>query len=491
VIELGKRGPYVALAEAGLVNYARMKFSVEKGYTLVSELTGKPLYFLQEEAELKNLPEDSIIKVEGETPFTTPWRVVMIADSAASLYEQNDLLLNLNEPCTLKDISFIRPGKVIREMTLTTEGGMACVDFAVRRNLQYVEFDAGWYGNEYDFASDASFVSIDPLRYRSSLDLQKVIAYAKEKGIRIMLYINHRAMVQQLDQLLPLYKKWGVDGLKFGFVETGTQRWTKWLHECVRKAAQYGFVLTVHDEYRPTGFQRTCPNLLTQEGIRGDEEKQPAENTLIITFTRMLAGPADNTICYFDQRVKEYWSHAYQLAKSVVLFSPLQFLYWYDRPIGSFNTNGPEIEMALLQGRYDDLANIITDEPELEFFDHLVTTWDETRVLAGEIGQYIIMARRSGEHWFVGLMNARAARSFSISLSFLTPEIEYTADIYTDDETLNTRTNVKIERISVTRDKVLEYDVGSDKGLAMRIVPKKPSAEDWDVRPDTMCNAGQ
>lgn len=473
LIEIEKGGPYVALAEAKLVDYARMKFESVGGNTIAGKLSGKPLYFFLEEEVLRNVPEENMVKVATNTPFTTPWRVIMIGETPGMLLEQNDIFLNLNDPCMIEDTSFIQPGKVIRDRTLTTEGGMACVDFAVKRNLQYIELDAGWYGSEYSFESDATHVDLDPQRYMAPLDLKKVIDYAKEKGIRIILYINQRAMMQQLDEILRTYKEWGVDGIKYGFVEVGTQRWTSWLHECVRKAADYGFVLTIHDEYRPTGYQRTYPNLLTQEGIRGDEERQPAENTLTTAFTRMLAGPGDNTVCYFNNRVGEYWSHAYQLAKSVVLFSPMMFLYWYDRPIGSFDTDPKKIDIAIKTRNYEAIEGIITDEPELEFFDHLVTTWDETRVIHGEVGDYITVARRSGDDWFVGTMNAKEKQEFNLPLSFLNPELSYTAHFYSDDKTLKTRTQVKTMRIEVKNVTVLTYVINAPGGVAIRIVPNK------------------
>jgi alpha-glucosidase len=145
-----------AIGEAKLVDYARMKFAPLKGVAnaLVSDLTGG---------------------VEAALPLTTPWRFVMAADSPGRLLENNFLLLNLNDPCAIADTSWIKPGKVIREVTLTTTGGKACVDFAVKRGLQYVEFDAGWYGHEYDDASDASAVNLDPKRSKGPLDLQAVI----------------------------------------------------------------------------------------------------------------------------------------------------------------------------------------------------------------------------------------------------------------------------------------------------------------------------
>jgi len=202
-----------------------------------------------------------------------------------------------------------------------------------------------------------STVTLDPQRSKGPLDLREVIRYANERGIGIIVYVNHIALERQLDQLLPLYKRWGIKGIKFGFVNVGSQRWTRWLHDAIRKCAAHQFMVDVHDEYRMTGFSRTYPNLMTVEGIRGDEARPTNEQTLIYAFTRMIAGPAGNTVCWNDPRVTMNSTHAYQLAKPVVLFSPWQFLFWYDWPA------------------------VVEDTPELEFYNHLPTTWDDTRVI--------------------------------------------------------------------------------------------------------------
>ena len=237
---------YLAISEAALVDYARMKFTGDTENKLSLQTT------LDGEVNLK------------KAGFISPWRYVMVAESPAKLLENNHFVLNLNEPNKLEDVSWIKPGKVIREVTLTTQGGIACVDFAARRNLQYVEFDAGWYGNEYDDMSDATTITVDPKRSKGPLDLHHVIEYAESKGIGIILYVNRRALEKQLDELLPLYKSWGIKGLKYGFVNVGTQEWTSWLHNAVRKASDYKMMVDIHDEYRPTGYSRTYPNLMTQ-----------------------------------------------------------------------------------------------------------------------------------------------------------------------------------------------------------------------------------
>jgi alpha-glucosidase len=255
-----------------------------------------------------------------------------------------------------------------------------------------------------------------------------------------------------------------VKGIKFGFVNVGPQQWTRWLYDSVRKAADYQFMVDVHDEYRPTGWSRTYPNLMTVEGVRGDEERQPNSQALATLFTRFLAGPADNTICYYDERVDRFSSHAYQLAKAVCFYSPWQFLYWYDRP-------APASEKA--PGKSAD-HNAIGKEPELEFFDHCPTVWDDTRVLRGEIGDYAIIARRSGEDWFVGCMNANHARTFELPLDFLKAGTKYNAHIYSDDPATPTRTRVRIERAVVDRRSALRMAVSAQGGQAIRLSPAKP-----------------
>jgi len=433
---------FVALAEARLVDYARMKFAPLPGTTnAILSLLGS--------------------SVESPLPLTTPWRVIMIANSPGRLLENNFIIANLNDPCAIADTSWIKPGKVLREVTLTTQGGKACVDFAVRRNLQYVLFDAGWYGREDSEQSDAHAVNLDPARSKGPLDLPEVIRYANERGVGVILYINRRALERQLDELFPLYQSWGVKGVKFGFVNVGSQQWTAWLHEAIRKAAQHKLMVDVHDEYRPTGFSRTYPNLMTAEGIAGDETSPSNENTLAIQFSRMLAGPADNTVCYYDARVSKNASHAYQLAKTVCLYSPWQFLYWYDRPTGS----PPRI------GGAGGAETFIGNEPELEFFDRVPTVWDEMKVLAGKIGQYAAIARRSGQDWFIGGMNSGEARTLELPLTFLAPEKTYIANVYSDDPSVETRTHVRIDRFEVNSKTVLKLPMSAQGGQAVHLKP--------------------
>ncbi|WP_257666298.1 glycoside hydrolase family 97 protein [Parapedobacter tibetensis] len=413
-------GLNVALLEAQMVDYARTKFrlSDKHPHTLVASIYDN---------------------VDAISPFSTSWRVIMAAEQPGELIENNDIVLNLNDPNEIENTSWIKPGKVIRS-GLTMAEARACVDFAAAHGLQYVHLDAGWYGPEMKVESDASQVAEN-----RDLAMQKLINYATAQGIGIMVYVNQRALAGHLDELFPIYQKWGIKAVKFGFVQIGSNRWSAWLHDAVKKAAEYQLMVDIHDEYRPTGFSRTYPNLMTQEGIHGNEEMPDATHNTILPFTRFLAGAGDYTICYYNNRIKT--THAHQLALSVIYYSPLQFLYWYDSPA---NYGG---------------------EPEIEFFDRVKTVWDDTRVLNGEIGEYVTMARRSGKEWFVGAIGNNEVQHIVAPLSFLDEGQVYVAHSYTDDEQVPTKTQVKVTRMLVDRQSTLEFQLKASGGCAVYLTP--------------------
>lgn len=415
-----KNGLTLALAEAMMTDYARTKFRLhkEKSNTLQASLYSS---------------------VDVITPYATPWRVIMAAETPGKLIENNYIILNLNPENKVKNTSWIKPGKVFRS-GLSTAEAKASVDFAAARNLQYVHLDAGWYGPEMKVSSDATKVMEG-----RDLDLQQLIAYGTSKNVGIMLYVNQRALTRQLDTLLPLYQKWGLKALKFGFVQIGSQHWSSWLHEAVKKAADHELMVDIHDEYRPTGFSRAYPNLMTQEGIRGNEEMPDATHNTTLPFTRYLAGAGDYTVCYYNNRIKN--THAHQLALSVVTYSPLQFMYWYDKP-SSYG-----------------------GEPEIEFFDQVKTVWDDTKVLSGEIGSHIVTARRSGEEWFVGLLTNTEARTLQVPLQFLDKNRKFIAHIYTDDDKVPTKTKVAVRKYLVDAKDVLRFSLKASGGAALHLEP--------------------
>lgn len=393
-------GHFGALSEAGLDDFARMKFSPAP-----AAADGSP-------SNRATLDSPAEIPV----PSAMPWRVLLLGSSAGQLLERNYLPLNLNEASKIADTSWIKPGKVMREVTLSTKGGKALVDFAAKHHIEYIEYDAGWYGHEYDDKQDARTVTPDPDRTGKipnwgGLRLQEVIDYAKSKDVGVILYVNRRHLEKQLDELLPLYKSWGVTGLKYGFVNVGSQQWTRWLHDAVRKAAAHQMMVDVHDEYRPTGLSRTWPNLMTQEGILGNEAMPDATHNVTLPFTRGLAGAGDYTICYYTPRIRT--THPHQLALAVIMYSPWQFVFWYDQP--------------------SDFKN----EPEMKFFEQLPTVWDDTRVMKGEIGKYISIARRKGDTWWLATANNTEARVLEVPLGFLDAKRRYVVDLYEEPSASN------------------------------------------------------
>lgn len=413
-------GWYACLAEAQLVDYARTKFKLsnEKPNTIVTSMY---------------TPADLI------SPVATPWRVIMVAEKPGDLIVNNDLLLNLNAPSKIKDVSWVQPGKIMRVMTQTTKDAFENIDFAAKHGLQYILFDWKWYGPAFTFTSDATKVAIP------DFDLPGIIQYGKEKGIGVWLYCNLQGLYAQSDSLFRVYRDWGVKGVKFGFVQVGSHRWTTWVEEMIKKCAENHMMVNIHDDWRPTGEQRTWPNLMTAEGIRGNEEMPDATHNTILPFTRFIAGAADYTICYFNERIKT--THAHQLALAAVYYSPIQTLFWYDKPAQYGN------------------------EPEIEFFEKIPTVWDETKVLEGTPGEYITTARRSGDNWFVGTITNNNARSLKVKLDFLPKGKKYLATIYSDDDKSTTKTKVKSETKKADASTVINVNLVPSGGQAIWIRP--------------------
>jgi alpha-glucosidase len=425
---------YVSLTEAAMVNYARTKFKLaaNKENTIVGQMFGS---------------------VDELPPFVTPWRVAIIAEPPGELLQKNELILSLNDPCKIQNTAWIKPGKIIRLMNMTTDGAKKLVDFAVAHNMQYIDLTF-WNGNDTTY--NATEINV-PVRFSANpkaLDLKEVFEYSKSRNIGVWLYINQRPLANQLDSLLPLYKSWGIAGIKFGFVHVGSHRWSVWLHDAIKKCAKYQIMVDVHDEYRPTGFSRTYPNLLTQEGILGNEAMPDANHNTTLPFTRFIAGAADYTFCYFEaskvvrsrgsQVIKNTFAH--QLALPVIFYSPLQYLLWYDKP-------------ESYQG-----------EPEIKFWDDIPTTWDTTIVVAGEIGKYVCIARKSKDRWFLGTITNNESRSVKVPLNFLQKGKTYLATIYSDDPKVKTRTQVAVRTQKLNSKTILNVDLQPSGGQAISMI---------------------
>jgi len=382
--------------------------------------------------------KDTEVVYEG--PFKLPWRTISISESAVGLHKFSQLYLKLAEPPAGGIPDWIKPGKLIRAQ-LTTQAGIDCINFAEKHNFSYIMYDAGWYGAEFRGTSD-------PTQVIPAIDMQKVIDYGRSKGIGVVLYVNQVGLRAKIDTLLPLFRKWGVSGIKFGFVDASTQKGRVWVTESIKKTNDAGFILNIHDNYRPTGLSRTYPALLTQEGIRGDENSPDAFHTTTLPFTRYLAGAADFTYCFpnsknsYSKNIKV--SKAQQLALTVVYFSPIQAIFWYGNP------------------------NDYTNEDEIEFFKLVPTVWNESHYLDGDIGKNISVARRNGDKWYIG--NAAGFEDWhtSVDLNFLKKRTTYMVTIFEDDDNGGIRKRI----LKVRRGDTFVIDIKSKGGQAVLLEPQ-------------------
>jgi alpha-glucosidase len=275
-----------------------------------------------------------------------------------------------------------------------------------------------------------------------------VIREATAAGVGTLLYVDRVPAMRQLPQLLSTYRRWGAAGMKFGFMWEGRQSDVRFVDRLVEKCGRAGFVVSLHDDLRPAGLERTWPNYLSLEGVRGNEHFPTARHNVTLPFTRCIAGPIDYTICYALDRNQT--TNAHQLAAAVVYYSPLTLLYWYDEP-DKFAT-----------GNWD----------ALEWFDACPTTWDETRALSGAIGEHVAIARRSGSRWFVGAMTNEDGRKLRLPLAFVKAG-HWTARIFSDGELAEQpwRTPVMISERRVDSNDVLELTLAASGGAAIILTP--------------------
>ena len=409
-------GPWVALLEADLRDYAGMYVGGVPGVenALVSKLSPLPTRL------------DEV--VVGATPKATPWRVLLVNQRPGGLIETNYLVVNLSAPCALTDTSWIKPGKaawnwwsgsfaknVNFKPGMNTATMMHYVDFAAAHHLEYMLVDAGWSPQKDDTHP------IDITRYIPTVDIPAIVAYAKERGVKVIIWAHWSGVKKQMDVAFPLYKTWGVTGMKIDFMDRDDQEMVNLYEEMVRQAAEHHLVVDFHGAYKPTGLRRAYPNLLTREGVMGMEyskwsDRVTPEHDVTIPFTRMLAGPMDYTPGAFQNATREQFkprfvepmsqgTRAHQLAMYVVFESPLAMLSDY-----------PEA--------YDN-------QPGIEFLEKVPTVWDETKVLNGEPARYITVARRRGSEWYLGAMTNWDARDLEIPLDFL-GHGEYEARVFAD-----------------------------------------------------------
>ena len=459
---------FLAIHEAALKDYASVNLTprpAEKGVMLLTALT----------------PWQSGVKVYVEGELKTPWRTITIGKTAGDLMTSR-LMLNLNEPTQIKDTSWIEPGRYIgiwwsihkKQNTwemgpqhgATTENVKRYMDFAARHGFSGVlaeGWNPGWGQGE----------QVTYLKSYPDFDIDEVCRYAQQKGVRFIGHMESwgRASLieQEMDEAFAWYQKLGIRVVKTGYVGhlmdgkelAKSQYGIRHYRKVIETAAKYQIMIDNHEPAMPTGIQRTWPNLMTQEGVRGQEYNawdrrggNPPSHTVTLPFTRGLAGPTDFTpaIFNFSEIVPGTHPHstlAKQLGEFVVIYSPLQ--------------------MAA------DAIENYEGQPALTFIESCPTTWSKTLVPNGEIGQYITVARRErgdGGRWFIGSITNETARQIELPLSFLDADTTYRAIIYEDAADADYETNpyaMTIRQTEVTRESILHLNLARSGGAAIRI----------------------
>lgn len=476
------RGTHLSIHEAALVDYAGFVLDQRRGTVFQTNLT----------------PWSDGVRVKTAAPFKTPWRTIQISAKAVGLLNSS-LILNLNEPNSLGDVSWVEPGKYmgiwwamhIRERTwgsgpkhgATTEETMRYMDFAAKHGFDGVlveGWNTGWDGDWANNGDLFSFTSAYP-----DFDLQAVARHGKRLGVRLVGHhetsgsVTHYA--NQMNDAFSLYESAGVRQVKTGYVADagdikrvdaeGVAHY-EW-HDgqfmvgeylkSVTEAAKYRVSINTHEPIKDTGLRRTYPNWLSREGARGQEYNawgvppNPPEHAAILPYTRLLSGPMDFTAGIFDLTFQGMDSGhrvqttlARQLALYVTIYSPIQMA-------------------ADLPENYEarpDVFQFIVDVP---------TDWEESIAIAGEVGEYVVQARqeRGGGDWYLGAVSDEEGRHLNIPLDFLKPGIPYRAQIYRDGPGAHWETNpypVTIEEKAFVRGDVMVLQLAPGGGAAVRFI---------------------
>ena len=471
-----KDGIYLSFHEANLTDYAGMTLKVDTvNLILKSELVGSA--------------DGS--KVNTKLPFKTPWRTVQVARHAGDLIESN-LILNLNEPNRLGDVSWFKPGKYVGiwwEMHIgksswdtasgrhgaTTENAKRYIDFAADNNIDAVLFEGWNTGWEHWIGFEEREGVFDFITPYPDYDLEKVIRHAKQKGVQIIMHHETSAAPRtyeaQMDTAFALCQQLGIQAIKTGYVgkiiPKGEYHHGQWMvnhyRKVLEKAARYQLAINTHEPIKATGIRRTLPNAISREGLRGQEFNgcgnpgNPPEHLTIVPFTRMLAGPIDFTPGIFNIKFDDYKPNnqvsttlAKQLALYVVLYSPIQ--------------------MAA------DLPEHYQGHPAFQFIRDVAVDWDKTDVLNGEVGDFITISRkeRNTERWFLGSITDEHERDFNIKLDFLDAKKQYVAALYSDGPDAHWDKNptaIEINKYQVTSDTVLKLKLAAGGGAAVSFFP--------------------
>ncbi len=457
-----KDGPKMAITEADLEDYAGL-YLRGTGRTSLKGIF--PAVGLEErqtrDRDVRIVKrDDHIARTKGRRLF--PWRVLMIAQKDADLLA-NQMVYKLAQPLRLQDTGWIKPGKVAWdwwnannifgvdfEAGINTETYKYYIDFASDHGIEYVILDEGWYilGDLFDVNPD--------------IDIEELIQYAEAKNVGIILWVVWKTLDDQLHEALDRFEMWGVKGIKVDFMQRDDQWMVNYYRKIAEEAAKRHLIVDFHGAYKPTGLRRTYPNVLTREGVLGLEHNKWSKNVtpehnLTIPFVRMLAGPMDYTpgaminaqednFRVIFTRPMSMGTRCHQLAMYVVYESPLQML--------------------------SDSPSLYLRETEcLEFLSRVPSVWEETHVLEARVGDYIVLARRSGTDWYLGAMTDGTARHFEVDLNFL-PDGEFEAVIFKDGP--NARrygSDYKKETMPLSNQDKLAIKLAPGGGWAARIYP--------------------
>ena len=452
-----KDGITLAITEADLENYAGMYLG---GGDTLNALTAK----------LAPLPDSSGVLVRGQTPFETPWRVIMIGEDAGDLITSN-IIVNLNDPSKIQDPSWIKAGKVVfpwwpdyktnnpqTSGIFNYENQKYYIDFAAEHDIPYLELEPPWYGWGRESETQDQYDITEPV---PELKMDQLLKYADKKDVRFLVWMHWKSLEKQMEEAMETYQRWGASGIKVDYMNRDDQQMVDFYHKVAKKAAEHHLLVYYHGAYKPTGLRRTWPNVLSWEGVLGLEydkwgERVTPEHDVTIPFTRMLAGPMDYTPGGFDNATKESfkisWSdpmvmgtRCHTLAKFVVYESPLQMVA--------------------------DHPSAIRNKPGAQFIKKVPASWDETRYLKGKIGDYIALARRKDKKWFVGALTDRSARELQLPLSFL-KKGKYKAVIYEDGPNAEERPKeVKIIQEEVNSKDKINVKLASGGGFSAYFIP--------------------
>jgi len=478
VTMVGNDGIHLSFHEAALVDYSGMTLKVDTdSLGLKSVLVGS---------------NNQDYKVKRSLPFHTPWRTIQITDKATDLIASN-LIVNLNEPNKLGDVSWFEPMKytgVWWEMHLgksswdlasgkhgaTTENVKEFIDFSAKNNIKGVLVEGWNTGWEHWIGFEDREGVFDFVTPYPDYDMNAVIAYGKAKGVDIIMHHETSAATEtytkQQDSAFALMQKMGMHTVKTGYVGKilpkgefhHGQYMVNHYNKTVEKAAQYQVAINAHEPIKATGLRRTYPNTISREGLRGQEFNawasdggNPPEHLPIVAFTRMLAGPIDFTPGIFDIKFNKYKTDnqvnttlAQQLALYVVIYSPVQ--------------------MAA------DLVENYEANPEpLEFIKSVGVDWERTEVINGEVGDYVTIARKERDtgNWFLGSITDENSRKLEVNFDFLDDTINYTATIYKDGQNAhwdNNPTALEIETITLNKSSSLTFELAEGGGVAISII---------------------